>query len=389
MSSDYVDRPAPVILVGHLDTGLDAEHPALWNKLADTYYLDSEGIAHAGRTGLPRTSHGTHTAGIICGDAVAGAQGIAPDARLCSVACKTSGKNLLQLLSGMDVLLARPIRIACMPIGVSQPTPVFAPFLTAFRQKNILAILPIGNGGAGKVLAPASYPTALAVGAINEKGRIATFSGNGGPATQRKPELLAPGVRILSASLYGKTKRLSGTSMACAWVAGAAARLLQVRPEASAAQIRQVLCNTALPPKQAHRCRYGIVQLEAALKAIQQDLLPLPEALDIPAPNQFERPYIDPHFLRKLKRARPGRRLEAIILPQISFSPEKEPGLAQVSSSLLRAVAQQVGHEPIAIRYFQAVDGAHVQADRSYFTALLDHPDLFVCSAVDVNIFGG
>jgi hypothetical protein len=285
----------------------------------------------------------------------------------------------------MDALLSQDIRIACMPVGMQKVTPIFDPFMDAFRQRNILPILPIGNGGENQGYSPACHPAALAVGAVDEQGRVASFSGSSG--NMLKPELLAPGVRILSAVPNAKTQYRSGTSMACAWVAGAAARLLQARPDASAAQIRQVLCNTALPPKKAHRCRYGIVQLEAALKAIQQDLLPLPAALDIPAPNQLERPYIDPHFLRKLKRARPGRSLEAIILPQTSFSPEKEPGLAPVSRRLLRAVAQQVGHEPIAIRYFQAVDGVHVQADHSYFMALLDHPDLFVCSAVDVNIF--
>ncbi len=409
------------VLVGHLDTGVSAAHPALRGKIAHQIVIDEngmplpEGADHTTghfvfrtRSDLPGfanlegltemsssmgadaifASHGTHTAGIICGDPAQGVSGVAPDARLCVVAVSTSGKNLLNLLAGMDALLNFDIRIACMAVGVRKQTPVFAPFLDAFLKKGVLPILPVGNSGEGAAHAPACYPGALAVGAVNEHGRVADFSGSFVEGAFRKPELLAPGVNIFSALPNGKTSHKSGTSMACAYVAGVAARLLQVRPDAGAAELKHVLLATArsLPQARQHRCHYGIVNPEAALEAIQQPFGDVSLGdVAVPVPEFLQTRYIDNRFLENFRRAGESQLLEAILLPQKSKRNSAE--ISAASRRLVDQVEKKSGQKPVYTRYFQHADAAHVQAGRKFFATLLEHPGLFACSAVDQSIF--
>lgn len=376
------------VLVGHLDTGVSAAHPALQGKIAHQTIIDENGMPLPEGADTFFASHGTHTAGIICGDPAQGVQGVAPDARLCVVAVSTSGKNLLKLLAGMDALLNFDIRIACMAIGVRKQTPVFAPFLDAFLKKGVLPILPIGNGGAGRGYSPACYPGVLSVGAVDEHSMVAKFSGSCGAGTSRKPELLAPGVNMLSALPNGKTSHKSGTSMACAYVAGVAARLLQVRPDAGVAEIKHALFVSAqaLPPARQHRCRYGIVNPEAALEAIQQPsgAVSLEEEAES-VPEFLQTRYIDKRFLENYRRAGESQLLEAILLPQKSKRNSAE--IPASSRRLVDQVEQKSGQKAAYTRYFQHADAVHVQADRKFFATLLEHPGLFACSAVDQSIF--
>jgi serine protease AprX len=110
--------------------------------------------------------------------------------------------------------------------------------------------------------------------------RTADFSsiGNG----QRRPDVAAPGARVLSARVPGshldqtapaarrgeQLFRGSGTSQAAAAVSGAAALLLQQRPELRPAELKELLLSTAfaLPEHQKIAGR-GLVDVAAAAAA--------------------------------------------------------------------------------------------------------------------------
>ncbi|WP_338450218.1 S8 family serine peptidase [Niallia oryzisoli] len=121
---------------------------------------------------------------------------------------------------------------------------------------------------------------------IEEKDTIAEFSSRGPVTTswEIKPDLLAPGVAILS-TIPGGYLSLQGTSMAAPHVAGACALIKQVHPDWRPEQIKAALMNYAKPLRKGSGEFYktyeqgaGRIQLKEAVEA---------EVLIYPASLQF------------------------------------------------------------------------------------------------------
>ena len=88
---------------------------------------------------------------------------------------------------------------------------------------------------------------ALTVGACDSVYAIPYWSSAGPDPLHSaiKPEVLAPGVNILSTVLHNKTERWSGTSMATPHVTGIAALLKQEHPSWTPEEIKAAIVNTA------------------------------------------------------------------------------------------------------------------------------------------------
>src|SRR5690606_32076261 len=89
-------------------------------------------------------------------------------------------------------------------------------------------------------------PVRVEISGVDATDLMADFSSRG--PTGRfgaKPNLVAPGVEILSTLPGGGYGRASGTSMAAPHVAGAAALLLSLRPELTAREVSALLSTTA------------------------------------------------------------------------------------------------------------------------------------------------
>lgn len=202
------------ISVAVLDTGIAAKHPDLApNYRGGASFVPSEPSPDDGH------GHGTHCAGTI-GAAIngAGVVGVAPAVSLYAgkVLSSTGGGNFSWLISALDWCIKRRIRIASMSLGAgSAPTAVGAMCDTAWK-KGVLLVAAAGNTG-GPVGFPAKYPSVIAVSAIDSSNTIAGFSCRG-----PEIELCAPGVNVLS-TVPGGYGKMSGTSMACPHVSGAAA----------------------------------------------------------------------------------------------------------------------------------------------------------------------
>jgi subtilisin family serine protease len=79
-----------------------------------------------------------------------------------------------------------------------------------------------------------------------ERGQLSAFSGRGPTRDGRRvPTLAAPGHDVTSAQPGDRFAAMKGTSMAAAMVTGTVARMLELRPESTGAEIRECLEQTA------------------------------------------------------------------------------------------------------------------------------------------------
>ncbi|GLS26621.1 S8 family serine peptidase [Marinibactrum halimedae] len=128
-----------------------------------------------------------------------------------------------------------------------------------------------GNSSQNTLGAPSDGHFVLAVGAVTSSGSRSSFSSVGLSADGRiKPDVMAMGssVRVASASSNTRYSSVNGTSFSCPLTAGVAALVLQANPDLSAAQVRDILRNTADRASNPDRFfGYGIINAEAAVEA--------------------------------------------------------------------------------------------------------------------------
>lgn len=146
----------------------------------------------------------------------------------------------------------------------------------------VVVVAAAGNDGDSEDVAlPSRLPQVISVGAIDRRGQIAPFSSRGNvsvdrPDPDKKPEVVAPGVDIVTAHRDGLYAQGSGTSQATALTSAAIAVALSYEPdllrdgarggsEASVHEVKQALMTTARPlegQSTPHdgRAGYGLVQ---------------------------------------------------------------------------------------------------------------------------------
>ncbi len=261
------------VIVGVLDTGCDADHTEFARRTVDFRYVPFNPSPDAVRDirGFDSHGHGTHVAGIIAGRNV----GIAPDVELMvasvieSENVRTSLERIVVALDWMLERLRQPAsRDLPMIINMSlgfRPEWISAPHFknvvdalrgllrTLMVDFDVLPVVAIGNDGPGVVRAPALFPEALAVGAVDFSGAVWAHSGGGRTDDGAiKPDVAGYGAQVVSGverDVSGKSlyTRMSGTSMAAPYVAGIAALVASADPGLQGAQLRSYLLQHAFP----------------------------------------------------------------------------------------------------------------------------------------------
>ncbi len=299
------------VVVAILDSGINDEHTDLkdhlWQGYADT---DGDGNADdpvhgwnfsvkdvKGNSNIKDDyGHGTHCAGIICGDGTSGnIVGIAPDATLMAIKTidRAGGGSPAKMMRGVQFAIENGADIISISsgfksnqIGTADKEALRRTFESALSA-GVIAFVAAGNDGeadgdAMYVDVPASCPppylhpdqqsnggglsAVVCVGAVNNEDKYATFS-SPGPATWQdtsygdyplgndenhigllRPDICAPGDYIFSLKHddNDKYKIMSGTSQATPCAAGIAALMLEKNSTLTPSDVCRIMETTAL-----------------------------------------------------------------------------------------------------------------------------------------------
>jgi subtilisin family serine protease len=260
--SDLGSRGAGVT-VAIIDTGIDYMHPALGSGFGPGFKVKG-GWDFVNNDGDPMddAGHGTHVAGIVAGQSDT-ITGVAPDVSL--IAYKVLGANGSGSESNVIAAIERAadpnqdgntadhVDVANLSLGGggNPDDPGCVAIDNATAAGVTFAIAAGNSGGSGNnfhsIGSPGTARTAITVGASDLGDNIASFSSRG-PNMKNiaiKPDVVAPGVSILSSLPGNRYGNLSGTSMASPHVAGAAALLKAVHHDWTPAQVKLALMNNA------------------------------------------------------------------------------------------------------------------------------------------------
>ena len=291
------------INVAVIDTGI-APVPALSDdtKVIALVDLSAEaGVPEA--TYYDNFGHGTHIAGIIAGHTPGTNpklakqhpewfEGVAPGAGIVSVKVgdNTGAADITQVIAGVDWVVEHAadlkIRVLNLSYSSGSPLPYTSDPLTYSLERawqaGIVVVVAAGNDGndSGSLSSPAVDPYVIAVGAVeatsNEKFTVPSWASSGDGT--RNPDVVAPGAHIdslrvpysridmehpegyVSSTLF----RGSGSSQATAVVSGAAALLLDARPNLTNDQVKALLQKHTqrATPNSSLLSGAGVIQLD-------------------------------------------------------------------------------------------------------------------------------
>jgi thermitase len=245
------------VVVGVVDSGVNAAHPALRGRV-----LSGIDLVDGGPGTEDPLGHGTQVAGIIAaGDGV----GVAQNARILPVRvldAKGSG-TVTRLAEGIRWAADNEARVINASVETTDPRRRLRTAVE-YAWARTAVVVAISGNAAGAVQWPAAYGHVLAVGATDARGRHAAFSGKG-----RQLDLVAPGVGIRTTAAGGGYTEATGTSVAAPFVSGAAALLLGQEPGLTAEDVVRRLRTSARDlgrPGFDTRFGAGLLDVAAALE---------------------------------------------------------------------------------------------------------------------------
>jgi hypothetical protein len=282
------------IIVGVIDTGVDVDHPEFAGAIDD----DSIDIV----TGTAATigdvdGHGTAVAGIVAArrnDALS--HGVAFGARLLVVRADAPGScpaacafDQAHMAAATDHAVNRGAHVINYSIGgAGSLDGALGDALERAVVAGRVVVIAAGNEGGSDPIFPAifagtpeAHGRAIAVGALDVDGELASFSNRAG--STRDYFLVAPGVQILAPELDGDATLVSGTSFAAPHVSGAVALVLDAAPFLGADEVVELLLETATDLGASGTDAIygrGLLNLEAALAPQGALSIPLGNSVD-------------------------------------------------------------------------------------------------------------
>jgi subtilisin family serine protease len=274
------------VTVAVIDSGVDPD-------VSDLAGSVTTGPNYTGVSTSPSNSdwgvHGTWMASLIAGHGhdggLSGVIGTAPAARILSIRVipdradphyrkyERERETVIQqsLADGIKYAVTHGARVISMSIGYSAPSITVRAELQDAYDHGVVVIASAGNsggpsssrGGQAPESFPADYPGVISVSAVDASGAVAGFSSD-----NLSVKVAAPGVSVPAQGRDGQYWLVSGTSPACALVAGVAALIKSKYPGLAPDLVATALTSTTTDrPAGGYDSQvgFGIVDAAAAL----------------------------------------------------------------------------------------------------------------------------
>ncbi|WP_088103775.1 S8 family serine peptidase [Halalkalibacter urbisdiaboli] len=249
------------VTIAVLDTGVDHNHVDLNNHKVIGWRDFVNGRANP----YDDQGHGTHVASIAAGtgDGNQRYQGVAPEASIVGIKVLNANGSgsMVQIIRGVEWMIENKdrfnIKVATLSLGLSgtsDGTDALSQVVNAAVDRQIAVVVAAGNSGPTRytIGTPGAAEKAITVGAMSDVGEmgyfLTEFSSRGPTADGRiKPDIVAPGYQITAAAANTTNEYVtfSGTSMACPFVAGTVALMIEANPVLTPEEIKSILVNTA------------------------------------------------------------------------------------------------------------------------------------------------
>ena len=290
------------IVVAVIDSGVDIHHPDLagriWksnecrpsSKSDVTFPCNGFDILDSEKSVQDNIGHGTHVAGIIAANTNnIGISGITPSnvkimpVKILNTKLGEEKEDYVYkrrivteyFADGISFARRHGAHIINLSLGWPQlvHTPRMVRELALAEKAGILIIAAAGNNNKNVPVFPCAYKGVLCVGAVDNQGKITSFTNYGG-----KVDLLAPGESIISTypmNLESSKLRITGyelkkgSSQAAPYVAGIAAVVKLLNPDMSIYELKARLLNSARPVQLSNHknknSKYGLVDMRKAV----------------------------------------------------------------------------------------------------------------------------
>ena len=265
------------VMVAVLDTGVSPGGEDAPHTISGWDFIQDDGWANDAH------GHGTHVAGTVAQPANngVGGYGVAPDATILAVrVLDRNGRGWTSdIIAGIELAVEEGADIINMSLGSYNHSSAERRALKDAEAAGVLMVGAAGNDNKKGMVYPARYPEVIAVTAVDARNVRAPYSNwywtselcapGGDTSKDRNGDGLIDGV-LQETRINGSYGHyfFQGTSMASPHVAGVAALVMALGPDAT--ETREILQNTALDLGRSgkdNRYGYGLVDAMAAVSA--------------------------------------------------------------------------------------------------------------------------
>lgn len=242
------------VKIAVLDTGIDLEHPDFSGRIAATADFTGEGVTDG-------SGHGTHVAGIACGDGRGSGGtyvGVAPRSEVFvgKVLDRHGSAFMSDVMAGLDWAVKQQVHVINLSLSGPPPgdgTDALSEMCDLVVERGFVICAAAGNSGpiSSSIGPPGCARQVITVGASTDDDLLLDASSRGPTTDGRvKPDVIFPGADIVSCrardtslgnALNMGYAEASGTSMATPHASGVAALLLQAVPALTPSEVKELI----------------------------------------------------------------------------------------------------------------------------------------------------